>query len=80
MAPVVAKLEQSVAERKLPHSGHPILNMYAVVAVAQTDPVGTRKLHKEKGYSKIDGLVALDMTPGCMSTEDTTQQSSTWDN
>jgi phage terminase large subunit-like protein len=79
MAPAVDKLEQLVAERKLRHGGHPILNMCAAGAVVQTDPAGNRKLHKAKSYSKIDGLVALAMALGCMSAEDTMLPSSPWD-
>ena len=45
----------------------------------QSDPAGNRKLHKAKGYSKIDGLVALAMALGCMSAEDLIQPTSPWD-
>ena len=79
MAPAVDKLEQLVAERKLRHGGNPILNMNAAGAVTQSDPAGNRKLHKAKSYSKIDGLVALAMALGCMSSEEIQQTSSPWD-
>ena len=79
MAPAVDKLEQLVAERKLRHGGNPILNMCAAGAVTQSDPAGNRKLHKAKSYSKIDGLVALAMALGCMSSEEIQQTSSPWD-
>ena len=79
MAPAVDKLEQLVAERKLCHAGHPLLNMCAAGAVVQSDPAGNRKLHKAKSYSKIDGLVALAMALGCMSAEDALGGSSPWD-
>ncbi len=79
MAPAVDKLEQLVAERKLRHGGHPILNMCAAGAVVQTDPAGNRKLHKAKSYSKIDGVVALAMALGVMSAEDILIPSSPWD-
>lgn len=78
MAPAVDKLEQLVAERKLCHGNHPILNMNAAGAIVQSDPAGNRKLHKSKSYSKIDGLVALAMALGSMSHEEV-QQSSPWD-
>ncbi len=78
MAPAVDKLEQLVAERKLCHGNHPILNMNAGGAIVQSDPAGNRKLHKSKSYSKIDGLVALAMALGSMSHEEV-QQSSPWD-
>ena len=79
MAPAVDKLEQLVAERKLCHAGHPLLNMCAAGAVVQSDPAGNRKLHKAKSYSKIDGLVALAMALGCMSAENALGGSSPWD-
>ena len=79
MAPAVDKLEQLVAERKLRHGSNPILNMNAAGAVTQSDPAGNRKLHKAKSYSKIDGLVALAMALGCMSSEEIIQTSSPWD-
>ncbi len=78
MAPAVDKLEQLVAERKLCHGNHPILNMNAAGAIVESDPAGNRKLHKSKSYSKIDGLVALAMALGSMSHEEV-QQSSPWD-
>ena len=78
MAPAVDKLEQLVAERKLCHGNHPILNMNAAGAIVQSDPAGNRKLHKSKSYSKIDGLVALAMALGSMSYEEV-QSSSPWD-
>ena len=80
MSPAVDKLERLVAERKLRHGGHPILNMCAAGAVVQSDPAGNRKLHKAKSYSKIDGLVALAMALGCMSADDLIQPTSPWDN
>jgi phage terminase large subunit-like protein len=79
MAPAVDKLEQLVAEHKLCHGGQPILNMCAAGAVTQSDPAGNRKLNKSKSYSKIDGLVALAMALGSMSSEETTPSSSPWD-
>lgn len=78
MAPAVDKLEQLVAERKLCHGNHPILNMNAAGAIVESDPAGNRKLHKSKSYSKIDGLVALAMALGSMSYEEV-QSSSPWD-
>ena len=79
MAPAVDKLEQLVAEHKLCHGGQPILNMCAAGAVTQSDPAGNRKLNKSKSYSKIDGLVALAMALGSMSSEETAPSSSPWD-
>jgi phage terminase large subunit-like protein len=79
MAPAVDKLEQLVAERKLAHGGHPIMNMCAANAVAERDPAGNRKLNKAKSVGKIDGLVALTMALGVMSVEDKSLPPSPWD-
>ena len=78
MAPAVDKLERLVADRKLSHGGHPILNMCAAGAVAQSDPAGNRKLNKGKSYSKIDGLVALAMALGTVGAEEIAA-ASPWD-
>lgn len=80
MAPAVDKIEQLVAEKKLCHGSHPVLNMCAAGAVVQSDPAGNRKLNKSKSYSKIDGLVALAMALGAMSQEETQPSVSPWDN
>jgi phage terminase large subunit-like protein len=78
MAPAIDKLERLVAERKLRHGGHPIMNMCAAGAVAERDPAGNRKLNKAKSSSRIDGMVALAMALGVTSVEDV-QASSPWD-
>ena len=79
MAPAVDKLERLVAERRLRHGGHPILNMCAANAVAERDPAGNRKLNKMKSVGKIDGMVALAMALGAAAHEDGTPQISPWD-
>jgi len=79
MAPAVDKVERLVAERKLRHGGNPILNMCASGAVIEQDPAGNRKLTKKKSLSRIDGLVALAMALGCMSTEGEIVMTSPWD-
>ena len=79
MAPAVDKVERLVAERKLRHGGNPILNMCAAGAVIEQDPAGNRKLTKKKSLSRIDGLVALAMALGCMSTEGEIVMTSPWD-
>jgi phage terminase large subunit-like protein len=79
MAPAVDKVEQLVAERRLLHGNHPVLNMCAAGAVVQSDPAGNRKLNKAKSYSKIDGLVALAMALGAMASEENQPSVSPWD-
>jgi phage terminase large subunit-like protein len=78
MAPAVDKLERLVAERKLCHGGHPIMNMCAANAVVERNHTGDRKLNKAKSSSRIDGMVALAMALGVTSVEEV-QASSPWD-
>lgn len=61
MSPAVDALERAVAEGKLHHAAHPVLQMCAANAVITKDPAGGRKLDKAKAAGRIDGLVALAM-------------------
>ena len=79
MAPALDKVERLVAEHKLRHGGHPVLGMCAGGAVVEQDAAGNRKLHKGKSYSKIDGMVALAMALGSMTTKDAMPTFSAWD-
>ncbi len=79
MAPAVDKLERLVAERKLRHGGHPIMNMCAANAVTERDPAGNRKLTKAKSSGKIDGLVALAMALGAYAHDEQVVAASPWD-
>lgn len=64
MAPAVDTLERLIAERRLRHGGHPVLNMAAANAVAVADPANNRKLDKARSRGRIDPLVALVMALG----------------
>jgi len=79
MAPAVDRLEILVADRKLRHGGHPLLNMCAANAVAVRDPAGNRKLDKAKSTGRIDGLVALAMALGAASHGEAPMAASPWD-
>ena len=79
MAPAVDTIERLVAERKLRHGGHPILNMGAAGAVIERDPAGNRKLTKDKSISRIDGLVALTMAVGSVAKVENVVATSPWD-
>ena len=79
MAPAVDMQEQLVAEQKISHGDHPILNMCAAGVVVQSDPARNCKLHKSKSYSKVDGLVALAMALGAMSANEVVSSTSPWD-
>jgi len=68
-----------VAERKLRHGGHPLLNMCAANAVAVRDPAGNRKLDKAKSTGRIDGLVALAMALGAASHGEAPVVASPWE-
>jgi len=77
--PVLDTIERLVAERKLRHGGHPILNMGAAGAVIERDPAGNRKLTKDKSISRIDGLVALTMAVGSVAKVENVVATSPWD-
>ena len=79
MAPAVDRLEILVAEHKLRHGGHPLLNMCAANAVAVRDPAGNRKLDKAKSTGRIDGLVALAMALGAASHGGEAMPASPWE-
>ena len=79
MAPAVDKVERLVAERKLCHGANPVLNFCVANALITQDPAGNRKLDKKRSFSRIDGLVALAMALGCMSTEGEVVMTSSWD-
>lgn len=79
MAPAVDKLERLIAEHKLRHGNHPVLNMCAANAVAERDPAGNRKLNKMKSVGKIDGIVALTMALGAASHDEQEIHASPWD-
>ena len=79
MAPAVDKLERLIAEHKLRHGNHPVLNMCAANAVAERDPAGNRKLNKMKSVGKIDGIVALTMALGAASHDEQEMPVSPWD-
>jgi phage terminase large subunit-like protein len=61
MSPAVDVLERLMVQRRIRHSGHPVLTWNAANAVVLRSPVGDRKLDKAKSTGRIDGLVALAM-------------------
>lgn len=61
MAPAIDTLERLVAEARLRHGGHPVLNMCLANCVVTRDAAGNRKLDKAKASGRIDGAVALAM-------------------
>lgn len=80
MGPAVDVLERAVAQRRLAHGGHPILNMAAAGAIVERDPAGNRKLSKAKSISRIDPMVALAMALGGMHKEGLEEEAfSPWD-
>lgn len=64
MAPAIDALEHAVIERKLTHSGNPVLNNHMANAVATVDPAGNRKVDKSATRFRIDGAVAVAMLMG----------------
>ena len=64
MGPAVSVFIRAVADRKLVHPNHPVLNWNMGNAVAVTDPAGFQKIDKSKVRFRIDGAVALAMALG----------------
>lgn len=61
MSPPMKELGRLIADKKLAHGDHPILNWMADNLVAREDPAGNVKPDKEKSREKIDGMVGLIM-------------------
>lgn len=66
MSPAVRELESRLLQKKLRHGAHPVLTMCAQNAITVSDPAGNRKFTKQKASGRIDGMVALAMSLGCM--------------
>ncbi len=69
MSPALRDLEGEILNGRLAHGNHPVLSMCAANAVVQKDPAGNRKLTKAKSSGRIDGMVALTMAMGVVSSE-----------
>ena len=61
MSPPSKELMKLTLEKKLAHSGHPVLRWMMDNIFIKTDPAGNIKPDKEKSTEKIDGAVALIM-------------------
>ena len=61
MSPPTKELYKLILERKIAHSGHPVLRWMADNIFIRQDPAGNIKVDKEKSTEKIDGIVALIM-------------------
>ncbi len=61
MSPPTKELMRLVLERKILHSGHPVLRWNMDNVFIRTDPAGNVKIDKEKSTEKVDGAVALVM-------------------
>ena len=67
MSPAIRELEAQLLAKKLNHGAHPVLTMCAANATIVSDPAGNRKFTKAKATGRIDGMVALAMAIGVMS-------------
>ena len=61
MNPAVEVLEDVLAEGRLRHGMHPVMQMCAANTRVQSDPAGNRKFDKLKSTGRIDGIVSLAM-------------------
>lgn len=69
MSPALGTLEAELLNGRVAHGMHPVLTMCAANAVVVKDPAGNRKLDKHKATGRIDGMVALAMAFGVVTTE-----------
>lgn len=68
MSPAIKALEIELVNRRVRHGGHPLLTWNAANAVVVKDPAGNKKFDKSKTTARIDGMVALAMAVGGLST------------
>jgi phage terminase large subunit-like protein len=61
MSPPTKELMKLTLEKKLAHSGNPVLRWMMDNIFIRTDPAGNIKTDKGKSTEKIDGAVALIM-------------------
>jgi phage terminase large subunit-like protein len=61
MSPPTKELMKLTLEKKVAHSGHPVLRWNMDNIFIRTDPAGNIKADKEKSTEKIDGAVATIM-------------------
>lgn len=68
MAPAMDTTEIAFLNEQVRHGGNPVMTMCAANAVVIKDPAGNRKLDKAKSTGRIDGMVAMVMAMGAVST------------
>ena len=61
MSPPTKELMKLVLEKRIAHSGHPVLRWCMDNVFVRTDPAGNIKMDKEKSTEKIDVAVATVM-------------------
>ena len=61
MSPPTKELMKLVLEKRIAHSGHPVLRWNMDNIFIRTDPAGNIKADKEKSTEKIDGAIATIM-------------------
>ena len=70
MSPAVAALEAVIIERKLRHSGNPVLAWCFGNLVVEHDAAGHRRFTKGRATAKIDCMIALVMAIGYATKQD----------
>lgn len=61
MSGAVEVVDRLIAQKRIRHGNHPILQMCAMNAVVTYDPAKNRKFDKAKSVGRIDALVAMAM-------------------
>lgn len=64
MGPAVAAFEEAILNRRLRHTGNPVLTWALSNVVPSVDPAGNRKLDKERARERIDPIAAVVMAIG----------------
>jgi len=69
MGPALKELERHIANKRMAHGNHPVLQMCAVNATVLEDNHENKKFVKKRHHGRIDGMVALAMAVGVVPEE-----------
>ena len=61
MSPALRTVEQLIVDRKIVHSGNPVMDFNMANCVVLHDTSGNRKLDKSSAKKTIDGAIAMVM-------------------
>lgn len=64
MSPALEEFERMILNGTLRHDGNAVMTYCVSNAVTDTDPAGNRKVAKDRGNGRVDGIVAAIMAAG----------------